>query len=74
MHFTPHGSIHVTPGGDMRPHLTACVAPSQVGHVPYHGQTTVDMFGRPDFDPRPQWENIVANELGTLYELGATPG
>ena len=74
MYFTPHGPIHATPGGDMRPHLTGSDAAGQMWHVPYHGQTTLDMYDRPNFDPRPQWGNIVDNQLGSLYGPGATPG
>ena len=51
MHFTPHGPIHVTPGGDMRPHLTGSDASGQMWHIPYQGQTTLDMFVRPNFHP-----------------------
>lgn len=28
-------------------------------HVPYSGQTTLDMFTKPNFDPRPQWNIIL---------------
>ena len=72
--MTPMGPIHVTPGGDMRPHLTVRDFGGQTWHVPYYGQTTLDMFRLPNFDPRPQFNNIARHNLGYLYEPGATPG
>lgn len=69
--WTPMGPIHATPGGD-GPHLTVRDGVGQKWHVPYRGQTTLDMFRRPDFDPRPQFQNIRDNSLGTLYSPGGT--
>ena len=72
--FTPRGPIHLTPGGDTRPHLTMTDSTGRTCHVPYIGQTTLDMFQKPNFDPRPQFENIARNNLGTLYSPGTTYG
>ena len=68
--FTPKGPIHSTPGGD-GPHLTGKDQAGHTWHIPYRGQTTLDMFRKPDFDPRPQFQNIRDHNLGTLYYPGA---
>lgn len=73
-YFTPNGPIHITPGGDTRPHLAGRDADGRTWHIPYHGQTTLDMFERPTFDPRPQFDNIRDNNLGYLYGPGARRG
>lgn len=70
----PQGPIHITPGGDVQPHLTVQDVNGQMWHVPYQGQTTLDMFTRPNFDPRPQWNNIAQNNLGILRADLAKPG
>lgn len=72
--MTPNGPIHSTPGDPMGPHLSCRDCYGQPWHVPYYGQTTLDMFQPPNFDPRPQWDNIARNNLGYLYEPGAKPG
>jgi len=71
--MTPKGPIHVTPGGDMRPHLTVKDSGGTTWHVPYQGQTTLDMFTQPNYDPRPQFDRIASNNLGVLRSDLATP-
>lgn len=70
----PQGPIHQTPGSNMGPHLTAQSVDGTMWHVPYYGQTTLDMYQPPTFDPRPQWNNIAQNNMGYLYDPGSTPG
>lgn len=70
--FTPSGPIHITPGGDTRPHLSGHDCNGGAWHVPYVGQTTLDMYTRPTFDPRPQFENIINNGLGYLDATRST--
>lgn len=65
MTTTPMGPIHSTPGGD-GPHLTIRNGEGRTFHVPYVGQTTLDMFQKPTFDPRPQFKNIAERDLGHL--------
>jgi hypothetical protein len=71
MSITPKGPIHSTPGGQ-GPHLTIRDSEGKTFHVPYVGQTTLDMFQKPDFDPRPQFRNIVEHDLGYLDSTRAT--
>jgi len=68
----PRGPIHSTPGGDVRPHLTVQDCSGQTWHVPYQGQTTLDMYRKPDFNPLPQWQNVASHNLGTLRADQAT--
>ena len=70
--FTPSGPIHAF--GNDGPHLSGHDCNGGAWHIPYVGQTTLDMFERPCFDPRPQFNNIANNNLGYLDATKATKG